>query len=200
MDAAAIFAHLQSLVGDAVHDFTAAEKGIKDSFCRVKPERWHDVAQKLRDDPQLRMDFFQCVTALDWPKKNVIEVVYHLYSYSLHHDFVVKADLPRDNPIIPSVTDLWGAAELNEREQFDLLGVGFSGHPDLRRILMPDDWPGFPMRKDYKEASQYRGMPTTRPSPLSLLVVYDKASPEAKMAVVSGGAGEAEAEGQAADE
>jgi len=199
MDAAAIFAHLQSLVGDAVYDFTAPDKGIKDAFCRVKPERWHDVAKLLRDDPKLRMDFFQCVTALDWPKKNVIEVVYHLYSYSLHHDLVVKADLPRDNPIIPSVTDLWGAAELNEREQFDLLGVGFSGHPDLRRILMPDDWPGFPMRKDYKEATQYRGMATTRPSPLSLLVVYDKASPEAKMAVAGGGEAD-EAEGQAADE
>lgn len=199
MDAQSVFNRLSSLAGDAVSDFTAADKGIKDSFCKVKPDRWHDVAAILRDDAELKFDFLQCITAVDWPKKNIIEMVYHLYSYPLRHSFVVKAELPRDNPVIPSVVDLWGAADWNEREQFDLYGVGFSGHPDLRRILMPDDWPGYPMRKDYKEAADYRGMSTTRPNPLNLLVLYDKAPPEKKLPVIQGNEAPVAAE-ESADE
>ena len=101
MDAAGIHARLKTLVGDAIGDLVAPEaKGPRDAAVRVQPQRWHEVALALRDDPQLRFDFFDCVTAVDWPKKSVIEVVYHLYSYPLRHPFVVKADLPRDNPII----------------------------------------------------------------------------------------------------
>jgi NADH-quinone oxidoreductase subunit C len=178
-----IFARLQSLVGDAVRDLTLPAKkgedgkdpgGARDAFCKVVPERWHEVAAVLRDDPELQFDFCQCITAVDWPKQEQLQVVYHFYSYTHRHPFVVKADLPRANPVIPSVADLWGAAEWNEREQFDLLGVGFSGHPDLRRVMMPDDWVGHPMRKDWKEPAHYRGMSTTRPSPLELLPAYDK--------------------------
>ena len=198
MDAAAVFARLQSLVGDAVSAFTT--ENTKDPYCRVTPERWHDVARALRDDAELRFDFLQNLTAVDWPKKPGIEVVYHLYSYSLKHSFVVKADLPRDRPLIPSVADVWATAEWNEREQFDLLGVGFSGHPDLRRLLLPDDWEGHPLRKDYKEQPKYRDMSTTRPSPLELLVVYDKATPEQKLAAIAGGAGPAKPGSDSADE
>jgi NADH-quinone oxidoreductase subunit C len=79
------------------------------------------------------------------------------------------------------VAGVWKAADWNEREQFDLFGVEFIGHPDLRRIMLPDDWPGHPMRKDYKEAEAYRGMPTTRPNTLELLPIYDKAPPEKKL-------------------
>src|SRR5262249_37627993 len=150
----AIFARLQAIAGDAVKDFTT--DGTKDPFCRVAPEKWHDLARKLRDDEELRFDFLQCVTAVDWPKKPAIEMVYHLYSYPKRHGFVVKAELPRAEPVIASVADLWATAEWNEREQFDLLGVGFTGHPDLRRVMMPDDWVGHPLRKDFKELPKYR--------------------------------------------
>ena len=180
LDAAQIFAHLQSRVGDAVMDFTppsdpAGKESIRDAFCKVVPERWHDVAAVLRDDEALRFDFLQCITGVDWPKANKIECVYHLYSYPLRHSFVVKAEMPRENPVVPSVTDLWATADWNEREQFDLVGIGFSNHPDLRRIMLPDDWVGHPLRKDWKEPARYRNMPTTRPSPLDLLPMYDKA-------------------------
>jgi NADH-quinone oxidoreductase subunit C len=93
---------------------------------------------------------------------------------------VIKVDLPRDKPQVPSLASLWKSADWNEREQFDLFGVEFIGHPDLRRIMMPDDWVGYPCRKDYKEADSYRGMPTTRPNTLELLPLYDKAPPEEK--------------------
>lgn len=178
MDAKSIFDRLAQKFGDAVYEFTPAEGGVRDAFCKVKPERWRDVALFLRDDPELRMDFLQCVTSVDWIKQNVLQTVYHLYSYEKRHDFVVKIDAPRDNPVVPSVVSVWPTADWQEREQYDLLGVLFQGHPDLRRLLMPDDWDGHPMRKDYKEAAEYRGMPTTRYSVLDLLAGYDKANPQ----------------------
>ncbi len=183
MDAPQIFARLQSLVGDAVSALTV--EGTRDPYCRVVPDKWLEVARALHDDAELRFDFLQNVTAVDWPKQSKIEVVYHLYSYPLRHSFVVKADLPRDKPVVPSVASIWAAADWNEREQFDLLGVGFLGHPDLRRVMMPDDWVGHPLRKDYKEQAKYREMPTSRQSPLELLVVYDKAPPEKKQSAAN---------------
>ncbi|MSP60756.1 MAG: NADH-quinone oxidoreductase subunit C [Myxococcales bacterium] len=197
MEAAEIFARLTAEVGDAVSAFTAL--GTRDPFCMVAPARWHDVAVLLRNDAALQFDFCQCITAVDWPKKSILQMVYHLYSYPLRHSFVVKADLPRDNPTIQSVADIWMAADWNEREQFDLLGVGFLGHPDLRRVLLPDDWVGYPLRKDYKEAAMYRDMPTSRPSTLDLLVVYDRATPAEKQKAMHPGAGD-EGEQETTDE
>jgi NADH-quinone oxidoreductase subunit C len=165
---------------NAVSDFTTA--GTKDPFFKVKPDRWLEVARLLKSDPELAFDFFNNVTAVDWLKQGRIDVVYHFWSYSKKHGCVVKAELPRDNPKIASVTPLWKAADWNEREQYDLVGVEFLGHPDLRRIMMPDDWIGHPLRKDYKEQDAYRGMPTTRPNTLELLPIYDKAPPDKRNA------------------
>ncbi len=176
MEAQPIFDYLVAKVGDAVYDFTTAN--TKDPYFKVKPDKWLDVARVLRDDPELRFDFCNVITAVDWLKQNRIDMVYHLYSYAKKHSCVVKAELPRDKPEISSVYSLWKAADWHEREQFDLMGVQFTGHPDLRRIMLPDDWPGHPLRKDYKEADSYRGMPTTRPNTLELLPMFDKATPE----------------------
>jgi NADH-quinone oxidoreductase subunit C len=176
MDAQAIFNHVKAKLGDAVADFTTA--GTKDPFFKVKADSWVEVATFLRDDPELRFDFLNCITAVDWPKQNRIDVVYHLWSYDKAHAAVVKVELPREKPLIPSVVGVWVTADWNEREQFDLLGVEFTGHPDLRRIMLPDDWVGYPLRKDYKEQESYRGMSTTRPNTLDLLPMYDKATPE----------------------
>ena len=176
MDAQEIFTHLQAKCGDSVYDFTTA--GTKDPFFKVKAAAWLDVAKVLKDDPSLALDFCDNVTAVDWLKQGRIDVVYHFYSYSKKHQCVVKVELPRDKPQVASIANLWRAADWNEREQFDLMGVEFLGHPDLRRIMLPDDWVGHPLRKDYKEQESYRGMPTTRPSVLELLPMYDKATPE----------------------
>jgi NADH-quinone oxidoreductase subunit C len=188
MDAQSIFNHLAAKYGEAVFGFTAEnpKDGPRDAYLKVKAERWVDVALTLRDDPALLFDFLQNVTAVDWLKQNRIDMVYHLYSYPLKHSLVVKIELDRAKPQVPSVAGVWKAADWNEREQFDLMGVEFVGHPDLRRIMMPDDWVGFPLRKDYKEAEAYRGMPTTRPSTLELLPIYDKASPDDKQKPLEG--------------
>jgi len=174
MEAQKIFELMAQKCGDAVFGFTA--EGTKDPYFKVKPERWLEVARLLRDTPELDFDFLNVLTGVDWIKQNVMQVVYHFYSYRHKHQCVVKIDLDRAKPQVASVESIWKAANWNEREQYDLLGIEFLGHPDLRRILMPDDWVGHPVRKDYKEAAEYRGMPTTRPSPMYLLAAYDKAN------------------------
>ena len=109
-----------------------------------------DVAQKLKDSKETLFDFLFCETAID--RNPNFEVVFHLSSTTYHHDMVLKVVLEdRNNPELPSVYSLWKAAELYENEIFDLFGIRFTGHPNLRRIMLGDEWPGFPLRKDYKD-------------------------------------------------
>jgi len=163
---------LVATFGEIVSEFTEGP-GIKEPFCRVQAARLLEVARTLRDHPSLQLDFLECVTAVDWPKANQIEVVYHFFSYPQRHSFVLKVTLGREAPVVPSLAGLWDSANWLEREQFDLMGVTFEGHPDLRRLLLPEDWEGYPLRKDYVQPAEYRGMRTTRPSPLDLLPVFD---------------------------
>ncbi len=115
----------------------------------VGAERLLDVARHLRDAPDARFDFCSDVTAVDWPPRaRRFDVVYSLYSTRLRHRVRIKVRTG-DNEPIPSVTPVWPAANWLEREVFDLFGIQFDGHPDLRRILMPEDWQGHPQRKDY---------------------------------------------------
>jgi NADH-quinone oxidoreductase subunit C len=116
----------------------------------VGVERLLDVARFLRDAPEALFDFCSDVTAIDWPARTErrFDVVYCLYSTRLRHRIRIKTHAGESHAV-PSVTPVWPAANWLEREVFDMFGVRFSGHPDLRRILMPEDWQGHPQRKDY---------------------------------------------------
>jgi NADH-quinone oxidoreductase subunit C len=104
----------------------------------------------LRDDPQCAFNFLSDVTCVDWyPSEPRFEVVYHLFSIPRKDRVRLKVKLNGDSPVIESVTSVWPAANYFEREVFDLFGVRFTGHPYLRRLLMPEDWEGHPLRKDY---------------------------------------------------
>jgi NADH-quinone oxidoreductase subunit C len=108
------------------------------------------IAQQLNTNGDTQFDFLFCETAVD--KKTHFEVVYHLTSSVFHHNLVVKVILEdRVNPEVESVYPLWMAADLYENEIFDLFGIRFINHPNLRRIMLGDEWPGFPLRKDYKD-------------------------------------------------
>ena len=87
-----------------------------------------------------------------------MEVVYHLYSYTHRHKFVLKVQLPREDPSVPTVEGVWGVAKWQERESYDFYGIQFTGHSDLRRILLPDDWEGHPLRKDWVDPEYYHGL------------------------------------------
>lgn len=104
----------------------------------------------LKEDPELGFDYLMSLTAVDWPDR--LDVVYHLYSIALKHYVTLKVRVGKERPSIPSVASVWKAADWQEREVYDMFGVEFEGHPDLRRILLEQDWEGFPLRKDYSEA------------------------------------------------
>ena len=114
----------------------------------VNSSKLHELAKQLKEDSNTSFDYMFCQTGIDWLEN--MEVVYHLRSTSHGHEVVVRVQITdRENPTVDSVYDLWKTADFHEREIFDLLGIRFNNHPDLRRIFLDDDWEGFPLRKDY---------------------------------------------------
>ncbi|NTU43725.1 MAG: NADH-quinone oxidoreductase subunit C [Nitrospirales bacterium] len=114
-------------------------------------ERIREVMRFLHDAPELYFDFIEDLCGVDYlgRKEPRFEVVYHLLSIRHRHSIRIRAEVPEDDCTISSVTDVWLGANWHERECFDMFGIFFAGHPDLRRILMPEDWEGYPLRKDY---------------------------------------------------
>ncbi len=156
-----------------------------DQHCVVKGERIVEVCRFLKTEPGLELDFLEDLTAVDWPKKNQIELVYHLLSYKHRHALKLKVETDRAAPSVPSVEGVWKTANWFEREIFDLFGVDFPGHPDLRRIMLPDDWVGHPLRKDYQEAGGWHGISNVRENPLVELKRLDDAKKAAKAAAAT---------------
>lgn len=136
----------------------------------VSADIWSDVALFLRDDPRTSLNLLRSISALDLLSDNRLACVYDLMSVSCESpkelivetfEFAVRVEVDRDNPIVPSVARVWAAADWHEREAYDLMGIIFSGHDDLRRILCPDDWVGHPLRKDYEFPLEYHDIPAT---------------------------------------
>ena len=137
---------LQSAVPDAV---VALSYFVGDWTAIVTPGRLLDVVRHLASAADARFDFLSDVTATDWPPRvERFDVIYCLYSTAHRHRLRLKVRLA-ENQAVDSVTAIWPGANWLEREVFDMFGIRFTGHPDLRRILMPEDWQGHPQRKDY---------------------------------------------------
>jgi NADH-quinone oxidoreductase subunit C len=129
----------------------------------VDPAQGRAIAEFLRDDPALRLDFCSNMSGVDWLARGYLEAVYHLFSIELRHGPVVlrlRTANRTDQVTLPSLTPVWRSCEFQEREAFDLFGITFEGHPDLRRILMWDEFKDHPMRKDYVEPDDYEWEPT----------------------------------------
>ena len=120
----------------------ASQKGIV-----VKPEALLEIAAFLKDTPEYKFNYLTSVTAVDY--YDYFEVVYHLTSIDHNHSLILKTRCPREKPILPSVVRLWQAADLQEREIYDLFGITFEGHPNLKRIVLWEGFQGHPLRKDY---------------------------------------------------
>jgi len=161
MDAAAIVRRIGERFADRIGNF---DDTVSDPFVFVQPDAIRDVCAYLKGDADLAFDALSNLTGVDYPKVGAIQVVYHLYSYRHRHRIVLKVDANRDDPNVQSVSSVWRAANWLEREVFDLLGVMFQDHPDMRRLLMPEDWPGHPLRKDFVEPEEYHGIRTSRES------------------------------------
>jgi NADH-quinone oxidoreductase subunit C len=131
--------------------------GVPDPWIRVAPDVLKEIARFLRDDERMQFDALMLLTGMDYTQGR-LGVVYHLHSRKWNHKIVLKAEVSADQPHVQSVESIWKTANWYERDAFDMYGVLFDGHPDLRRILMPDDWEGYPLRKDYQVPEFYNGM------------------------------------------
>jgi NADH-quinone oxidoreductase subunit C len=161
---------IEERFGDRV---TGANLEAIDPWIEVAPSGLVDVCRYLKQQPDLEFNYLNCITAVDYfiadPKKAAkadfephIELVYHLSSVTRKHTLVLKVMLPRwkedvegQLPEVPTLSYVWRTAEWHEREVFDLSGIRFLGHPDMRRILCPEDWVGYPLRKDYEMPLEY---------------------------------------------
>ena len=127
-----------------------------DPYLKVSAEHILEVAKYLRDDEETQFDYLSCLSGVDL--KGSLAVVYNLFSMTKRHKLTLRVEVPVANPTVQSVESIWKTANWHEREAFDLFGINFAGHPDLRRILLPYDWEGHPLRKDYQVPEYYNGM------------------------------------------
>jgi len=173
MSGQVFFDRLKQKFGEAI---TGSNLTAIDPWIEVSPQGLVPLCMYLRDEPDLRFNLLNCVSAVDYfepdPKKAAkaefqphIEVVYHLWSLPNKTSLVLKVLLPRwkndspgELPEVPTVSGVWRTADWHEREVYDLSGINFVGHPDPRRILCPEDWVGYPLRKDYEMPLEYHGI------------------------------------------
>lgn len=155
-----MFDEILKLVGATARQLTP----VVDENSTPKAIRIHDadlvnVCLELHRNQQTYFDMLSCVTGIDnGPATGTIEIAYNLYSipYNLH--LMLKVTVPRDNAEVDSLAGIWKTAVWHEREVYDMFGVRFRNHPDLRRILLPADWEGHPLRKDYKQQEYYKNI------------------------------------------
>ena len=155
MTAQEIVVILKERFGEAILE--AKTESTLDPFVVVSPDKVQEIAIVLRDDERLKFDSLMCLSGMDYAGGK-LGVVYHLDSIALTHKITLKVQLLIDHPHVASVAQVWRCANWHEREAYDMYGIVFDGHPDLRRILMPDDWEGYPLRKDFKVPAFYNGM------------------------------------------
>ena len=168
-----LVSQLKERFGDGIVDVNAE---TIDDWIEVTPDVLLDVCEFLAGDSAIKLDMLNCITAVDYlhtdPKKAAkadfdphMQVVYHLSSIEHKHTLVLKVKVDRwkdgeerSLPEVPSVAGIWRTADWHEREVYDLSGVLFTGHPNMKRILCPDDWVGYPLRKDYEMPLEYHGI------------------------------------------
>lgn len=153
--AAEIFERIRQKYPQAIRD--VVQPGVGDSFAILTKEHLLEACRFLKEDPELAFDLPTCVSGVD--DGQTFWVLYHLYSTRKNHRVVLKVDAGKEDPTVPSVISVWCGADWHERETYDMYGIRFEGHSDLRRILLPEDWPGYPLRKDYKFPEEYQGIP-----------------------------------------
>lgn len=139
---------LQSLINYWNPDLLCSEAESQFLNITVSPEYLHELALRLKLTPETSFDFLFCLTGMDWGLE--LGVIYHLESTTHRHKLVLRVNTPdRENPVLDSVSDIWRTAEFHEREVFDFFGIKFNNHPNMKRLFMPSDWEGYPLRKDY---------------------------------------------------
>ncbi len=143
--------------GVSTHGQVSVDEASTPVAIRISKDDLAPVCRQLLEHPSTYFDMLSCLTAIDnGIAANTVEVAYNLYSIPYNFQLMLKVTLPRENPVIETVSHIWKTANWHEREAFDLVGITFINHPDLRRILLPADWDGHPLKKDYQQQEYYR--------------------------------------------
>ena len=145
-----IYNFLKEKFPEAVLELNVEEP---DPWLSVKAENLREVANFIKEDEELSFNYLVAVVGTDHVEN--LSSTYILYRLKDSHQLIVKVFVDKENPVVPTVSDIWRGAEWHERESYDLVGIKYEGHPDLRRILLPPDWEGHPLLKDYKEPEVY---------------------------------------------
>ena len=122
---------------------------------------WKDISEFIKNDERMLFDYLKCISAYDLGESKIFGVAYNFYSTKLKQYLEVRIEVD-DSQEIESIAHLWRSADWHEREAYDMIGVKFKNHPDMKRILLPEDWEGYPLRKDYKTPEYYNGMPVPK--------------------------------------
>ncbi len=152
-----IFEKLKERFGDNILEL---KEDIPQPYIKVNRDIIEELSFFLRDNEDLSFDSLICLSGVDY--KDHFTLVYHLFSMSKRHKLVIKTDIDRNKPEIKTVERVWKGANWFEREVYDMFGIIFVGHSDLRRILLPEDWVGYPLRKDYEYPEEYHGITSKR--------------------------------------
>ena len=145
-------------------DSKSADKAIEmqdKEVLLILPEYWSEIAELLKNDSKLDFDYLMCIASYDKGDNKTYGVAYNLFSTTQNHYLEARVEAG-DGMAIPSVAGQWKTANWHEREAYDMMGIIFDGHPDLKRILLSDDWEGHPLRKNFKEPDYYHGMPVPK--------------------------------------
>ena len=130
---------------------------LNDTHIQLKPDNWFEIAKWLKSEPSLYFDSLQCQTGMD-VGENMLEARYNLHSMTHDHKIEIRIAVSRDKANIPSIEQIWRIGDWFERETYDMFGIFFDGHRDHRRMLLPEDWEGYPLRKDYEVQETYHGI------------------------------------------
>ena len=130
---------------------------LNENFIGLRPDNWLEIAQWLKSDSEILFDSLQCITGTDLGE-NLLDSRYNLHSMKYGNLIEIRIAVSRDKPNIPSIEKIWRVGDWFERETYDMYGITFDGHRDLRRMLLPEDWEGFPLRKDYQTQETYHGI------------------------------------------
>ena len=138
--------------------FVIDNEELAESQIELKPDQWLEIATYLKNDPVLSFDQLECVTGIDTGEDGPLQSRYNLHSMEHRHKIEVVISLDRNNPKVASIEQVWRVGDWFERETYDMFGIIYEGHRDLRRILCPEDWEGWPLRKDYETQETYHGI------------------------------------------
>jgi len=143
----------RQLPGSVIENIDLAENQLE-----LKPDQWLEIATFLKNDPGISFDQLECVTGVDTGEDGPLQSRYNLHSMEHRHKIEVVISLDRNNPKVASIEQVWRVGDWFERETYDMFGIIYEGHRDLRRILCPEDWEGWPLRKDYEPQETYHGI------------------------------------------